>query len=250
MLARLTAQSRVALEAGALAPLETEAVTIEDGSIKFIVRLTRSLANKPVQLDPASTGTKQQDPFAPPYNAAMHVGDVTPTHTAILNKYYVQPNHFILATKAFVHQTQPLDRADFAAIWTVLRELPFLAFFNCGDQSGASQPHKHIQLVPESMGPESAQLPVEHLFIQHQHQPGQLFTIPSFPFAHGCVGFPLASVADETTMLAGYSLLMNSLGLFPQPTEQPVDLQQPVPNHKSYNVLLTRRWIMVVPRSK
>ena len=31
-----------------------------------------------------------------------------------------------------------------------------LAFFNCGPQSGASQPHKHIQIVPQPLGDDSS----------------------------------------------------------------------------------------------
>jgi ATP adenylyltransferase len=75
----------------------------------------------------------------------------------VLNKYPVIPNHFILATKTFKQQTDPLEQDDFEAAYACLKAYrengeELFGFFNSGEASGASQPHRHIQFLPvESM---------------------------------------------------------------------------------------------------
>lgn len=49
-------------------------------------------------------------------------------------------------TNEFKSQFDPLDIDDFKCISSVLSEVPSLVFYNCGVDSGASQPHKHIQV--------------------------------------------------------------------------------------------------------
>jgi ATP adenylyltransferase len=86
-----------------------------------------------------------------------------PAHFLVLNKFAVVPEHFILATKAFEHQTHVLDESDLEATLACIQAYEdvaaqaqgpdaqgLFAFFNCGDHSGASQPHRHIQLLPVS----------------------------------------------------------------------------------------------------
>lgn len=78
------------------------------------------------------------------------------------------PEHFILATHAFEHQTHVLEAADLESTLACIEayeevavaaqeekregegeeEKGLFAFFNCGEHSGASQPHRHIQLLP------------------------------------------------------------------------------------------------------
>lgn len=52
----------------------------------------------------------------------------------------------MLVTNEFKSQFDPLDIDDFKCISSVLSEVPSLVFYNCGVDSGASQPHKHIQV--------------------------------------------------------------------------------------------------------
>ena len=51
-------------------------------------------------------------------------------------------------TRAFEEQTDLLNLEDFAALWFCLQEIDGLAFFNGGKIAGASQRHKHLQLIP------------------------------------------------------------------------------------------------------
>jgi ATP adenylyltransferase len=102
----------------------------------------------------------------------------------VLNKFAVVPEHFILATKEFKLQTHLLEESDLQATLACIdayeqakqqqqqtapngepvdascltdtrggkaaQEDGLFAFFNGGDHSGASQPHRHIQLLPIS----------------------------------------------------------------------------------------------------
>jgi ATP adenylyltransferase len=69
------------------------------------------------------------------------------------------PEHSILITRTFKPQTHLLDAEDLVAAYACIRayhDFPagngeteeLFAFFNCGEHSGASQPHRHLQLLP------------------------------------------------------------------------------------------------------
>jgi ATP adenylyltransferase len=78
----------------------------------------------------------------------------------VLNKFPIIKEHFILATKDNKAQTHLLEAIDLEATYACMKSWEssdyvrgrMFAFFNSGDHSGASQPHRHIQLLPlESM---------------------------------------------------------------------------------------------------
>lgn len=88
-----------------------------------------------------------------------------PSHTVVLNKFAIVPEHAILITRAFRPQTHLLERADLAAAHACVEAYrragepedaagegssgaDLFVFFNSGPHSGASQPHRHLQLLP------------------------------------------------------------------------------------------------------
>jgi ATP adenylyltransferase/5',5'''-P-1,P-4-tetraphosphate phosphorylase II len=75
----------------------------------------------------------------------------TERHVVQLNKFAVYRPNFILHTKDFALQTDPLDLSDFEAACEVISQLdnPYVVFFNCGLDAGSSQSHKHLQLIPK-----------------------------------------------------------------------------------------------------
>jgi ATP adenylyltransferase len=95
--------------------------------------------------------------------------DRPPSHVIVLNRFPIIANHFILATVPFKPQDEPLDADDLAATYACLRaweeeqdgasddeeegqprgKRRLIAFFNMGPLSGASQPHRHVQFLPE-----------------------------------------------------------------------------------------------------
>jgi sulfate adenylyltransferase (ADP) / ATP adenylyltransferase len=87
----------------------------------------------------------------------MFISDLLPSHNLVLNKFPIIPDHFILATKEFKEQTHLLEEDDLWAAYDCLKAYKdngeeLFGFFNSGEHSGASQPHRHIQFLPvESM---------------------------------------------------------------------------------------------------
>ncbi|CAN8106024.1 unnamed protein product [Discula destructiva] len=138
----------------------------------FQLRFSPTLANKPKSTafsssssssSPSSPGDSQKKPFNPFENPppALTVAPIEPNHLLVLNKFAIVPEHSILITRAFKPQTHLLDAEDLAATYACIRayhDCPtpepqerreeLLAFFNCGEHSGASQPHRHLQLLP------------------------------------------------------------------------------------------------------
>ncbi|KAF4976743.1 hypothetical protein FZEAL_6621 [Fusarium zealandicum] len=147
----------------------TQVTILYVNSIPFQLRFSPALASKP-KAPPRDQSKPQKpfDPFADP-PATLRVTDLGPSHFLVLNKFAVVPEHFILATTEFKPQTHVLEEADLEATLACIEAYQaarrtdeerghrdgelgggdgLYAFFNCGDHSGASQPHRHIQLLP------------------------------------------------------------------------------------------------------
>lgn len=122
---------------------------------QFQVRYSPVLANKPKSSKPRDPNEKPFDPFADP-PADLFITGLS-AHFLVLNKFPVTPSHFILATKEFKEQTHILEEEDIEAAYECLKAYrdagqELFGFYNSGEHSGASQPHRHIQFLPvESM---------------------------------------------------------------------------------------------------
>ncbi|KAH6693474.1 Ap4A phosphorylase II [Plectosphaerella plurivora] len=131
----------------------TQVALISWGSIPFQLRFSPALANKPTASKPKSASTKPFDPFESPEKGPLFIAEVLPAHNLVLNKFAIVPEHFILATKQYKEQIHLLEEADLAATYACIEAYhghatELFAFFNSGPHSGASQPHRHIQLLP------------------------------------------------------------------------------------------------------
>lgn len=112
------------------------------------------------------------DPFEHPEDALIVERDLTLTHYLQLNKFPVVDDHLLVVTKAWEAQTDVATAADFGAIGAALRAVDGFLFFNCGAASGASQPHKHFQLLPrdtlrasQAEAPLPYEIPMEGLIL-------------------------------------------------------------------------------------
>ncbi|KAJ4401316.1 hypothetical protein N0V85_005548 [Neurospora sp. IMI 360204] len=116
------------------------------------------------------------DPFDNPL-PSMLVCPLPPHHNLVLNKFAIVPEHFILSTREYKEQTHLLEQSDLEATRACIEAYQqyagpggeekkdeagkrkegdereeetgskLYAFFNCGEHSGASQPHRHLQLL-------------------------------------------------------------------------------------------------------
>jgi sulfate adenylyltransferase (ADP) / ATP adenylyltransferase len=232
--------SQAALAGGALRPIATESLAMEEAGIPFTLRVLAHLAEKP-SLDqrPGPESPRQANPFLPP-DPALLVAEVPPAHRCVLNKYCVIRDHLLLVTRDFAPQEAALTRQDFMALARCLAAGPALAFYNGGRAAGASQPHKHLQLVP--LG-DAMTLPFDPLLTRAAAAGASRAT--ELPFPHRLTALPedLLSRPDtaEAWLHRGYRDCLDALDLGVAPDGR---VRHP------YNLLITARWLLLVPRRR
>lgn len=220
--------------------------------VQFEVRLCQALGALK-----SGTATKTKDsnfnPFLP-YDPDVFIRDLPDGHVLLFNKFSLVPNHVLVITKGFAsklrlgkvsvlillleyeNQAQKIRQETFGAVLEVARlyetpeNIEWLGFFNSGPKAGASQCHKHLQLVPV----ECMMVPLEAAFSENLHaSPKQMLEIAAFSgFRHAFVRLGLGGTElDSQYMKESYERLMELME-----------------NPSSYNLLFTKRWMLLVPR--
>ncbi|KAG5969443.1 hypothetical protein E4U58_001445 [Claviceps cyperi] len=155
-----------ALAVGDLYYYATQATLLRVGQVHFQLRFSPALAEKsavksqPSRSSPPSHSQSIVDPFAHP-SPSLFLSDLGDSHYLVLNKFAVVSGHFILATRAFRPQNHVLEETDLEATMACIKAYGpgqlkeagherdgLFAFFNSGEHSGASQPHRHLQFLP------------------------------------------------------------------------------------------------------
>ncbi len=222
------ARSTSALEAGALVPLATELV--EPGAWPpFVVR--RLVAATPKHLRSAGP---RPNPFLP-WDPRLEVARLGERHLLLLNKFPVQRGHVLLITQQWQPQAGWLDPHDWAAVERVGADTGGLWFFNSCAAAGASQPHRHLQLLPRHPQESSCPLAAD---LRAQLQGSQ----PGWPWRYRLSRRRAAAEAE----VAGQELLQlyrdhaAALGLG-------CPSRDPAPRHP-YNLLFDDDWFLTIRR--
>jgi ATP adenylyltransferase len=227
---RIRAASARALAAGALHPIETEEASVDDPLMPYRLRWVSSLLRRAAR-PPQPAGA---NPFLP-YDPAMHVADLGPQHVLLLNKFPVYDDHVLVVTRAFAEQDGVFDAGDFAGLARLLGAMDGIAFVNSGRQAGASQAHRHLQFIPR------VDVPLQKLLAAAPlPPPATAGTIGKLPFRHALVSLPAlpADAAAAGALLVDcFQRACAHIGL------QAVDGRMP-----AHNLLLDRRWLLLVPR--
>lgn len=247
--AKVSGRMQEALHSGALQFLPTESAFVEQGGINFLVRLLPQLIRKDEakkkQDEEAVNSGKEFNPFLP-YEEDLFVADVSDTHLCLLNKYSIVDHHILIITRAFEEQETLLTLQDFEAMWICLSEIDGLVFYNGGKLAGASQRHKHLQLVPLPLVPQGPKIPIEPAIASACFQ-GVVGTTPSFPFVHAIAQLDpnwVQSPLDAAcATLECYRTLLQAVGLNGDAKESGSR------QTGAYNLIATRQWMMLVPRS-
>ena len=128
-----------------------------------------------------------------------------------------------------------------------MSEYSSFGFYNGGEEAGASQRHKHLQMVPLPLTPEGPDVPIEPLLKEAQFD-DNLGIIPALPFSHVFarleekhVASPFAAARKSLEL---YSAMLEKLG-FESPRSYILKRQS-----KPYCLLVTRQWMLLVPRSR
>ena len=170
------------------------------------------------------------------------------THTLVLNKYNTFKLHALLVTNSFELQSSGLNLQDIKVVMMYIQAITAVGFFNSAEISGASQPHKHIQLVPldsfrevmdmahhnsTSTSSLSTLFPID-TYIKKSNinmSIGQIVSLKDLPFQHFVTLLPTTASTPEDLFRAYESMRRMCAG-------------------REYNFILTTEWMMMVPRSK
>ncbi len=134
--------SKQAVNCGAVIPLNTIKYKSSEECCDFELRFLNSpLPKYLIEYGP------RRNPFIP-WDSRLEIQPIKNKHTLILNKYPVQIGHMLLITNTWKPQNGWLNKDDFEAIQNVDKDTTGLWFFNSSRESGASQPHRHFQLLP------------------------------------------------------------------------------------------------------
>lgn len=266
VISSVLSQYEAALSSGDLFFFPSETYQKEDIGIEFEIRVCPALQKKPEQrtgdgqilpsYKSSAEPAGQLDPFAPPYSPNLYVGDLvledegtTAEYVVLLNRYCVVPHHFLLVTKEYRPQTSPLLPSDVVQIYQLLlaarrANRNFIAFYNCGINSGASQPHKHIQFIEVGHDGPPLEKITRSLKIEASGRP---FAIQFLPYANHIFRLPALSLDSTPAQLRET--------LFP-PFHSLLDLVISTVRHDpdypsgspSYNVIMTLEHMHLIPR--
>ncbi len=247
--AKVQARTAYAMYRGAIHRIPTRFELVEQAGVNFVIRIVSNLSGKVQakvdQRHPSKTAKMDQDPFLP-YDQDLFVADISDTHLCLLNKFTVLNHHILMVTRSFQEQESFLTLSDFEGVLLCLNELEGLVFYNAGKAAGASQRHKHLQMVPLSFTSEVPQLPIEPLLKTARF--GEMIgKVPGFPFTHGLLRMNsewiVSPLNGAQELLKLYLHMLRVLGVSDGGTGG--ETRSPGP----YNLLVTREWMLLIPRS-
>ena len=233
-----------AIDCGALIPLSTSTIKLSPASAEQF-ELRQLNASLPKHHRPEGP---KPNPFLP-WDPQLEIERIHNNHVLILNKYPVQRGHMLLITQSWAPQIHWLQREDWRALVQVDRDSTGLWFFNSGPRAGASQPHRHLQLLPRHPG-ECVCPRLSWFKDRLQEATGSIandqISDPLDPLFNSCVTAerPRSSDPDEEANLLHdlYRSLALKLRLGDQSSQQPPAFP--------YNLLLTQSWMALIKRSQ
>ena len=131
-------RAATAAAGGALAPLAVARATYAGGCL--VLEAPRTATQK-VEGDPFAAEKLDSALVVRP---AVFGGG----YALVLNKFPAFADHALLITAAAVPQARRLDRDDLDALHRCASAARGLGFYNSDASAGASQPHRHFQVVP------------------------------------------------------------------------------------------------------
>lgn len=233
-------QSSQALEHGALIPLTTSRLPCPGpGGEQFELRQLN--ARLPRHHRPEGP---KPNPFSP-WDPELEIDSIGGDHVLILNKYPVQTGHLLLITRQWASQVHWLTHTDWNALVRVDRDTSGLWFFNSGPKAGASQPHRHLQLLRRQSGEKTC--PRESWFLHILEGGNTVETAMSRdPLIGSCAVVQRPNLSDPEQESRALHDLYRSLAM----TLALGDADAEQPPRAPYNLLLTPKWMALIRRKK
>ena len=134
-----------AIKKKSIIPFKTKLSILDQGKYKYELRTLIGKTKNQPNYKNLNQGPKI-NPFKP-WDKDLEISNIKTNHILILNKYPVELGHMLLITKKWKPQNGWLDISDWNALVNVNIDTTGLWFFNNSELAGASQPHRHIQLL-------------------------------------------------------------------------------------------------------
>ncbi|KAK5997631.1 ATP adenylyltransferase [Cladobotryum mycophilum] len=236
---------------------DQERVVHEHEGLTFEFCLTAALAGKPTVSTPrsgsprgdgaeqnASTATPIYKPGSDISTSGFEVHSIGGTHILAFNKFCIARPHFLLLTEdGFRRQYEALDLEDLTAAHSVITSLTskreYMVLYNGGIDAGCSRLHKHMQVIPKPDG--------YRLWLDDYDQDSRVKTsslMDSIPFQYFMTRFSDTFLDPDALLRTYTSLLKEAQGALR-------DWTTPKEGHViAHNVVLTRKWIIIIPRRK
>ena len=232
LLRKATEVTVAATASGALVPLDTSLTHLMgEGGSRFELRHLLSATPKHLR----ASGPKP-NPFLP-WDQRLEVDRIGDSHVVILNKYPVQTSHMLLITQDWQPQTGWLSMEDWQSLARIDATTTGLWFFNSGPDAGASQPHRHLQLLPRAAGERICAR--DGWFRRCAHD---VTTSAQDPLLRSSRVAAISSTLTGETLQDLYLALAQDLGLgHPSTDDCP---------RGAYNLLLSREWMAIVRRRR
>ena len=172
------------------------------------------------------------NPFKP-WDNILEIDSIGKYHQLILNKYPVQLGHILLITNEWKEQNGWLDIKDWEAIKEVNKDTSGLWFFNSGPLAGASQPHRHVQLLRRD--PSELSCPREKWILDLNN-----VNYKNEKFSKNILLKKFSKSLNEENIHEIYKELAYKLGLGePRKDKKP---------RYPYNLIFTNKWIILIKR--
>ena len=221
-------KTKISINSKSLFPLQTTDITknLYKGNDFIIRELDITKFKKNTLIGP------KINPFKP-WDKILEIDSIGNGHQLILNKYPVQLGHLLLITNEWKEQNGWLDIKDWEAIKEVNKDTSGLWFFNSGPLAGASQPHRHIQLLRRD--PSELSCPREKWILALNN-----LNYKNEKFSKNIILKKFSKSLNEENIHEIYKDLSYNLGL-----GDPRNDKKP---KYPYNLIFTDRWMIIIKR--
>jgi ATP adenylyltransferase len=214
----------------------------EHNGILYSFRVKQqSNENKPSQVvKPNSYETRKDDLESFHQDMLIEDWDIHEKYWLVLNKFCISNTHILIVTKEFESQTESLNVGDMENFYKIVNDMDDgLGFFNCGRNAGSSQLHKHMQVLSLPPFERGVMEIIKNRAMNHE----EFFHVDQFNFVHAC--FSLRDGVSKEELHQIYNSCLFTIGI------NNSDMNDSrMSSDTAHSLLLTKNWMMVVPRSK
>ena len=260
---------------------------INDLGVEFIIsNMNSAYSNsKDDSSSYSSSSSSSNDPLdVENIERELIVSEISPGYTLVLNKFNTIADHCLLVTNNFVEQNKMLTANDLEAWYWTIDVTGSIGFYNSDITAGASQRHKHMQIIPldvlMTIRPVDSQYstPISDVIdaqvnfglwtpfdsVNKANQNNNVHKVDQFHFRHAVVVLQdYSSWRDNSgRFINGFSSYASYLEYVYhtllkyveiEPSSNCNSLQEHITSAydycTSYNMIMTATWMLIVPRS-